>query len=280
MFSSYFFLPADKKKFIDKTDSLEATNFIFDLEESVYYGNIDICIENLSNIIVKNNYSVRFPVNYKNPQITKDALLKLYNIGFRTFVLPKIETTDDLKNIIEFNNLIGLKQVKYAIIVESPIALLNIELLIRLGKENIDYILIGSHDYCNIIGCKHTLDNLLYLRLKILAVCKAFKIPIIDIVSTQTQNVDEFTMECISAFNMGFDGKAIIHPMQLDVLNSALYYSKMEVQEAKYVHEQLKKSDMNKFSIIKINGNIYEKPHLKRIFDIIEWNKKKNYYGI
>ncbi len=275
MFNSYFFIPADKIKYIKKIDSIEATHFIFDLEESVYYGNVDICIENLSKINVLSNFAVRLPLNYNNLSVSENLLMEVYGIGFRTFVLPKMESDVDFYNLVNFALSKGLTNIRYIIIVETPKLLLYIEKILEKSRECIDCVIVGSHDFCSLVGCKHTIHNLLYLRLKLISVCKAFNVEIIDFVSTEIQKMDVFANECIEAFDMGFDGKAIIHPNQLKALSSACYYSEADIKEAIEVQEQLDKCDMNKFSIIKVAGKIYEKPHLKRIYNIINYIKRR-----
>ena len=83
----------------------------------------------------------------------------------------------------------------------------------------------------------------------------------------------EFSSECIDAFNMGYDAKFVLHPQQLEVINKTEYFSKEEVKNALEIYEEIKTMDLVKFSVIKVNGKLYEKPHLKRIMKIIEWNK-------
>ena len=280
MFKSYFFVPADKKKYIDKIRFINCSCLILDMEESVDSNNINICIQNLYHLKIEENYSIRFPINYKDITSNKDSLLILYSLGFRRFMLPKIQTVEDMKNTIEFFLSHRLLDVKYDIFIESPLALLNTIPIIEHGIGTVNTILIGSHDFCNIVGCKHTMENLLYFRQKLLIIGKAYRIPVVDVVSTNIYNEELFKKECIESFNMGFDGKSLIHPKQLNAFKNTLYYSKSEVIEANAVYCELNKMNKNSFSIMNINGTVYEKPHLKRIFEIIEWNKHGGYYDL
>jgi citrate lyase beta subunit len=276
MFDSYFFIPTDRRKFIEKVDSIDSSFFVFDMEESVNNNNINVCIDNLSHLKVKSNYFLRFPFKYKKISEDKELLLKLINIGFRKFSLPKIETFEDFYNTSNFFKSHKLKDLKFGIYIETPLALINARSIVEQGKEEIDSILIGSHDYCDAVRCKHTKDNLLYLRQKLLTIGKAHDIAVIDMVSTNINNLELLKDECIESFNMGFDGKALIHPKQLEAFNNAPYYSESEIVEATLVNNELSKTGLDGFSIIKINGKVYEKPHLRRIFEIVKWNLKKN----
>ncbi len=278
MYTSHFFIPADKEKFFKKIDTLDCHFIIFDMEESVHCNNLSSCIENLSKINVKENYSVRFPFKFDNLAVDKEVITEIYRIGFRNFTIPKIEKQEEFKKILDFCAGIGLEGVKFNVYIETPLALLNLRDIIETYHEEIENILIGSHDFCNAMGSKHTDDNLLYLRQRILTVGKAFRKNVIDIVSPEICNLENLQSACIDSFNMGFDGKALIHPIQLEAFNSAHYFTEEEYLNALEVQEELSKLGPDKFSIIKINGKIYEKPHIKRIFDILEWNKKGAYY--
>lgn len=274
MNKSVFFVPADRPSFICKITHLNSTDFVLDLEESVSDENKELCFINLKNLVIKDNYGVRLSINYQNIKSNTIFFTKLYNLGFRLFVLPKLNTLSDFESLISENKKSGMKDIKYAIMVETPLCLLSIKEIVERYVSKISYIAIGSHDYCNIIGCKHNNENLLYLRLKLLSICKAFNIPIIDIVSTEIKDINKLEVECVDSFNMGFDGKALIHPNQLIAFNKANYYNLEEIIEAKEVINQIQQIDATKFSIVEVNGKIFEKPHLKRINNIIEWSKK------
>ena len=204
----------------------------------------------------------------------------MYKIGFRNFVIPKIESLSDFVSIRQLFITNHLIDSKFTILIETPGALLNSEILIRNHRDVIDFVFIGSHDYCNLIGCENSFENLIYIRQSLLCICKAFSIPIVDIVSANISNKEDFEKECISSFKMGFDGKALIHPFQLDVFNKAPYYSKDEVIEAFNVLQIIEKIGVEHFSVIKYNGKFFEKPHLKKIQNIVEFNNKRKIYDL
>jgi citrate lyase beta subunit len=280
MFESHFFIPADKPKFIDKLSTLKCHYVIFDMEDSVHFNKLDICVDNLSIVNVKENFSVRFPFDFENINSCEQPISRLYNLGFRNFTIPKIETIVQFKNLLSFFEERSFDDVKFNIYIETPLALINLRAIIESFKDNIENILLGSHDFCNAMGSKHVNENLLYLRQRILTLGKAFGIKVVDIVNPEIYDSEYLKNQCIVSFNMGFDGKALIHPTQLEAFNTALYFTEEEYKNALEVEKELSKLGPDKFSIIKINGKIYEKPHIKRIFDILNWNKKGGYYDL
>ena len=270
MIQSYFFIPVNKPKFIAKVSTLKADNFIFDMEESVCEADFVSCIDNLKSIAIKPEYWVRIPVDYANVETSIPLLRQLWTLGWRNILLPKINESYELSH---FCSILPLG-MRIGILIESPRALLH---FCQMIKENpcVQLVLIGSHDYCNSVGCKHEEANLMYLRQKLLTECKAFNIPIVDYVSTNFTDLKAYQEECKQANNMGFDGKAIIHPKQLDAFNHVEYYSQEEIMEAEMVVKAMQNIDIRDFATLNINGHLYEKPHLKRLYQIYEWNKKR-----
>lgn len=273
MFSSYFFIPANQKRFIEKGIQSNASFLIFDLEESVCLNDLSECLINLQSVKLKDNYWIRIPLHFPLGEKFDDLITRLHAMGFCRYMLPKLKSEEEFEQIIKYNA--SYNDLHYGILVETPELLIRIDQLLLKYRKQIDCVLIGSHDYCNHIGCKHTFGNLVYLRQRVLTVCKAMNIPVIDFVTQELTDSPLFIRDCRDAFDMGFDGKALIHPNQLNLFNELDYYSQEEVQEAIKVYEKLQHIDIQKFSVIRVQDRIYEHPHLKRILDIITWYKNK-----
>ena len=150
---------------------------------------------------------------------------------------------------------------------------MNLKEIVKGEIINITGITLGSHDYTNVVGMKHTTHYLYFARNYVLNVAKAFDLMAIDIASMNINDDEEFSNECLDAFNMGYDAKFVLHPQQLEVLKKTEYFNQEEVESALEIYEEIKTVDLDQFSVIKLNGKLYEKPHLKRIMKIVEWNK-------
>ena len=275
MIQSYFFIPANRMTFVSKVHTMDADFFIFDMEESVREKDIDLCIENLRTIgDVKDNYWLRLPT--EDNEIYDQIVSAVFGLGFRKILLPKIYTAEQIKSIMK---RFPLQEYMLGILVESAQALVHFS-AIAANVPDLRLVMIGSHDFCNEIGCRHTKENMMYLRQKLLVECKALSIPIVDYVSTNFSDLEQYQQECVRANDMGFDGKAIIHPKQLQAFNEALYYTKDEVAEAKKVMDAIEQLPEGSFATISVDGHLYERPHLKRLKSIIEWNNKRKYYDI
>ena len=72
---------------------------------------------------------------------------------------------------------------------------------------------------------------------------------------------------------MGFTGKFIIHPKQIELIKGIQYYSTLEVAEAKSIYKKILEIQKGKVAVVRLNGKIYEKPHINKIIDIIKWSQ-------
>lgn len=277
MLKSFFFIPANKDKFVKKVGLINADCFVFDLEDAVANNEINKCLERLNGLEIRDNYYVRPRIDFdegNNPALK--LLTNLIDIGFRKFLIPKISELDELKylqKVLKLHGKYEFEEYQFILLVENPLCLINLKEIVKSKIINITGITLGSHDYTNVVGMKHTLHYLSFARNYVLNVAKAYDLMAIDIASMNISDEKEFSDECLDAFNMGYDAKFILHPQQLEVLKKTEYFSQEEIEDALEIHKEIESMDLDTFSIIKINGKLYEKPHLKRVMKIVEWNK-------
>lgn len=272
MLKSFFFIPANKDKFIKKVGLINADYFVFDLEDAVAKNEINACLERLNRLELHENYYVRPRIDFdegNNPDL--ELLTDLIDIGFRKFLIPKISELDELKYVQKVLKL--TEKYQFILLVENPLCLINLKEIVKSKIINITGITLGSHDYTNVVGMKHTSHYLYFARNYVLNVAKAYNLMAIDIASMNISDKEEFTTECLEAFNMGYDAKFVLHPQQLEVLKKTEYFNQKEVENALEIYEEIQSVGLDKFAVIKVNGKLYEKPHLERIMKIVEWNK-------
>ncbi len=280
MIKSYFFIPSNRLDFINKIEKIDSDFFIFDLEDSINDSSYTESINNLINLTKKPNYFVRTKFIDNNNNFFSNSFKDTIELGFYNYVIPKLESdkqSADIENYLLNNYSNDFNKFYFILLVESPKALMFLKENLVKTNLNIIALALGSHDYCDSMGMKHQLKNLEFARQFVLNMAKAFGICSIDIASMDMKNFAIFKKEAISAFNMGYESKFILHPKQLEILKTIIYYNKDEIKEAKLVFDSIRKVDMKDFTVIKVNDKLYERPHIKKILNIIEWSEK---YGI
>lgn len=279
MLKSYFFIPANKSKFILKVNELHCDYFVFDLEDAILNTEIESSLDNLSKVSIQDNYYVRFGFFDEFTELNEKLFSQLLSLGFRRFVIPKFYSKEQLVYVKDFllEKGLNLNGLEFILLIESPLGLLNIVESLQSTSLKVSAIGLGSHDYASEMRMKHTDYNLYYARQLVLNTAKAFKIDALDTVCVNISSDSEFIHETKQSFDMGFDGKFLIHPKQMDLLEQIEYYSLAEIQEADKVYEKIIEIKNKKKSIFKIDGKIYEKPHIERIINIVNWKEKR--YG-
>lgn len=265
---SYFFIPASKIDKISDIQHMGITDIIIDLEDAIKTSEISIYTDK----IIENklyNYYVRVPIYDSNEILNLAVLTKLIENGFNSFVLPKLENKKDVGTVY---NAVKQKNAKCILLIENPLLMLELKEVLEAYGSFICGLALGSHDFIAHIGGTHDMKNIYFYRQLVLLNARAFGKWAIDIASMEISNKEVLEKEILDGFNLGFDGKFIIHPKQFEVLKSIDFYSKDDLKWAMEIQERLKKlSNKNEFDPIVINGKIIEKPHMKKSIDILNF---------
>ena len=276
---SFFFIPANNKKFLSHASGVDANYLIIDLEDAIFNCNIEDAVNNILEFEINKDSFVRINLESKEQSVGLDYIKPLLDNGFRRFVLPKIESTRELDEV--FSMLEGLSSQKtskfeFILLVESALAMVNLKGLVQ--NSSIAGIGLGSHDYCASLGMQHELANLAWARMEVLNFAKAFGKKAIDIASMKVNNEKEFELECQNGINLGFDAKFIIHPKQLAVLKSLKNYSKEDLALAQKVMQHIQEiGGIENFTIANIGGVVVERPHLERISQILKQSGNESF---
>ncbi|MBP7274251.1 MAG: hypothetical protein KA974_10435 [Saprospiraceae bacterium] len=276
MLKTYFFVPANNPTFVEKSRTIQSDYFIFDLEDSVGPGDVEMALESLKRINPKPEHYVR-PTFFSSESSAIDTELIecLIGAGFTGFIIPKFSDIAQLKEIklmFESFSAYTPEKFRFVLLVEHPAGLLCVKEAIQQSGLHIVALGLGNHDYCNAMGMQHNLHNLYFARQIILNAAKAFGLDAIDIVSLDYTNEEKFCNEVFDGFSMGFDSKFIIHPNQLQLIRKVQYYSEEEVLEAQELYPQILDMIQHKTALFTYNGKVFEKPHINRILKIINWH--------
>lgn len=267
---AFFFVPGNRLHKIESILKSYGSNIIIDLEDAVKESERGGIMKQLVYDRPFQEHYIRLPLyNFKGERL--DLLENLLNAGYSKFVLPKIDA------IGEFDALyptIKNHNVEIILLVETPRLFLETRELLTKYNECFSGIGLGSHDFMSVVGGPHSLANLEYVRQHILYLAKAFNIIAIDIASMQLSGNKELEDEIMDGFNKGYEGKFFIHPWQIEVLKTIKFYSEEEYKWALMIEGQLKKGgSSDEFNPVVIDGQVIERPHLKRAERILKFYK-------
>jgi len=98
----------------------------------------------------------------------------------------------------------------------------------------LDAVIFGAEDYTASIGAKRSggMQEILWARSSVIAHCAAFDKQAIDMVSINFRDPIQLKIECAAGAMLGFDGKQIIHPSQVEIAQTAFTPSDEEIEDA------------------------------------------------
>ena len=256
------YVPAHSQKHMDKARSLAADSIIFDLQESVPLSEKDAARELLQQVLKNSDFGYSEKVIRVNP-LTNDIGLKdiaaVAKLDVDAILFPRIESATELATAIAALDAAGGSDKRIMVNIESPLGVLRAE-EIAASSPRIDAIVMGTTDLANELKLNPTTDRVGLvgsLALAILA-ARAHNICIIDGPHLDLKNVKACEYACRQARDLGFDGKTVIHPVQLIYNNDAFSPQKADIEKAKAVLKALNEAEVHHQSVAVVNDQLIE----------------------
>jgi citrate lyase beta subunit len=145
-----------------------------------------------------------------------------------TIVVPKVEQPEQVawvsENIGEYEqaNKLPFRGIRMLIGVETARGIMNLPAIASSSKR-LDAIIFGGEDFAASIGATRTPEavELLYARQAVVTACAAYDLQPIDIVAIDFKDLDAVRREAEFGAQLGFLGKQIIHPAQVEPVQAA-----------------------------------------------------------
>jgi citrate lyase beta subunit len=202
-----------------------------------------------------------------------DAVLPYHPDGI---VIPKVESYDQ----IEWGSrTIETAELKYGWPVNSIRMLIGVETAKGIldlkeiaSHPRLDGIIFGGEDFAASIGATRTPDatELLYAREALVTACAAYDLQAIDIVTIDFRNLDVVRAESEFAARLGFSGKQIIHPAQVEPVQSAFTPNNEALAYAKRVVEAFEASQKEGKGAFALDGKMIDMPLLKNARKVLD----------
>ncbi|MDQ3484795.1 MAG: CoA ester lyase, partial [Actinomycetota bacterium] len=157
------------------------------------------------------------------------------NAGPDAIVVPKVDSADAVLELVDTMAAHGAPEhTALWAMVETPYAMLHAE-AIAAAADRLSVLVMGTNDLAKELYAEHVPGRqplLAGLGLALLAARATGKV-IIDGVYNDVKNLDGFAEECRQGRELGFDGKTLIHPGQVEAANEAFAPSEQAVEDAR-----------------------------------------------
>jgi citrate lyase subunit beta/citryl-CoA lyase len=270
---SVLYVPASNDKALAKIATLTCDAVIIDLEDAVAPADKVAAREKLAAIFAsrpKRRCEMIVRVNALSSDWGNDDLLAAAKFEPDGILLSKVATPRDILEVGDvLDDNFAPDSVKLWAMIETPKAMLNIGAIAELGRDpasRLNCFVAGTNDLVKETGVLATPDRryLVPWLMQMVLAARAGGIDMLDGVSNDFRDLDAFARECTEAAAMGFDGKTLIHPAQIEAANLAFAPAPEAMAEARAVKDAFALPENAGKGVIALNGRMVERLHLAR----------------
>jgi citrate lyase subunit beta / citryl-CoA lyase len=265
---SVLYMPGSNARAQEKARSLSCDGIIFDLEDATAPDAKAAARETVCASVQNGGYGGReliVRVNGLDTPWGRDDVVAAAKAGPDAILLPKVERAEQVKEL-EGLMLQNGAPAKTSIqcMMETPLGILNAK-EIASASRRIACLVLGTSDLTKDLNARHTrerLPMLTSLGLCLLA-ARAYGLGILDGVYLDLNDADGFKASCVQGLELGFDGKTLIHPSQIEPCNEVFSPSAADIEQARKIiaaHEQAEKEGKG---VVLVDGKLIENLHVE-----------------
>lgn len=260
-FRSVLYIPASNERALEKARGLPCDAIIFDLEDAVAPDAKASARQKLAQALKNGGYGARTKIVRINALITEwgfEDVRALKDAGADVILLPKVNAGSDVDNLSDL--LSG--DTPIWVMMETPMSIFNAREI--AAHKRVSGLVSGTNDLAKDLGSRTRADRLpLMLGLQtIVMAARAAGIVAIDGVYNRFRDVEGLTAECEQGRDLGFDGKTLIHPAQIEGANRVFAPTEAEIDLAKRQIKAHEASQASGEGVAVVDGAIVENLHV------------------
>lgn len=260
-FRSVLYTPGSNARALEKAREVAADALIFDLEDAVTPDEKDGARDLLGRVLAEAGYGARYRIVRINGFDTdwgrRDALTLAANPGADALLVPKVSGPADLDAVAA----LAPGKPLWAML-ETAQGCLNAAAI--AAHPGLEGLVIGTNDLARELGARDRADRLALqpaLGLCLLAARAAGRV-IVDGVHNAFRDQAGLRAEAEQGRDLGFDGKTLIHPMQVHTVNAIFAPSAAELDLARRQIEAFAAAQKHGKGVAVLDGRIVENLHI------------------
>lgn len=267
---SVLYMPGSNARAIEKARTLPVDGIILDLEDAVAPDAKDAARKQVTEAVRAGGFGSRevfIRVNGVETPWHAEDLLAAAHAAPDAILIPKISTPDALELIGRRLLDMGTDhRTRVWAMIETPLAIFNILSIAAAARDSetrLTGFVLGTNDLA-----KDTRARIVPGRAPMLpwltmciAAARVHGIVVLDGVYNDIGNAEGFAAECAQAVDLGFDGKTLVHPNQIEICNRAFSPSPEEVAEARKMIAAFDLPENRNKGVVSIDGRMVERMH-------------------
>jgi citrate lyase subunit beta/citryl-CoA lyase len=264
------YMPASNARALEKARTLPVDGIIIDLEDAVAPDAKQAARARVVETLKQGGFGEReviVRINALDTPWGNDDLVALAHSAFDGILLPKVSDAAILERVgtrlLDLH--VGL-HVRVWAMMETMFAVLRAPEIAALAKDSetrLAGFVLGTNDLvkesnARIVPGRAPLTPWL---MQCVAAARAYGLVILDGVYNGIGDADGFRAECEQGRDMGFDGKTLIHPSQVEPCNAVFSPDPAEVAEARQIIAAFDRPENKDKGVLQIDGRMVERMH-------------------
>ncbi|KIC16409.1 MULTISPECIES: HpcH/HpaI aldolase/citrate lyase family protein [unclassified Leisingera] len=266
-YRSVLYIPGSNARALEKAKTLPVDAVIFDLEDAVSADEKTNARETLAQALKGGGYGARMKIvriNGLDTEWGRGDAAAAARMNPDAILLPKVNAPEDLDALAEITGDIPLWAM-----METPRGMLNAAAIAAHPK--LQGMVMGTNDLAKELQTRYRPDRMPMmagLGLCLLA-AKAEGLVIVDGVYNAFKDVEGLAAECAQGRDMGFDGKTLIHPAQVEVANAAFAPTEREIDTSRRQIAAFDEAQAAGQGVAVVDGKIVENLHVVTAREIL-----------
>ena len=254
-------------------------SIMLDLEDSVTIAEKDtarLLVYNALRSVDYGDTEMVVRINPLNTPYGRKDIEAVVKAGVHVIRMPKTETAAEVeeveREIEKVEREIGcLGRTRIMAAIESALGVVN-AYAIATASPRMMGIALGAEDYCANLKTQRTPggEELRLARETIVVAARAAGIDALDTVYSNLNDMETFRKEVEFIKTLGFDGKSIINPRQIEVVNEVFAPSEKAIEKARTIIAAIKEAEKKGSGVIAVNGKMVDRPVVIRAQRTIE----------
>jgi citrate lyase subunit beta/citryl-CoA lyase len=267
---SVLYMPGSNARALEKAKTLPADGVIFDLEDSVAPDAKETARRQVADAVKAGGYGRRevfIRINGVDTPWHADDLAAAAHAGPDVILVPKVSSPDTLELIGRRLLDMGTShKTRVWAMIETPLAIFNILAIAaeaRDSESRLGGFVMGTNDLAKDTRARLVPGRapMLPWLMSCIAAARIHGIDILDGVYNEIGDAEGFAAECRQGVELGFDGKTLIHPTQIELCNEAFSPSEDEVAQARKMIAVFDLPENKNKGVVSIDGRMVERLH-------------------
>ena len=272
---SVLYVPGINERAMKKASSLRSDAIIFDLEDSVSSELKDRARTLVRKSLSEYDYGERLIVIRINRLDTpwgEDDIKSMVGIHIDALCVPKVESAEELEFVRSALEIEFKLKIPIWAMIETPKGVLDIVDIASV--RGLEAIVMGTTDLSHELGLENRpggkRSGLHYSLSQCVLAAKSVGIKIFDGVFLDLTDIEGFKAQCEEAKDLGFDGKTLIHPSQVEIANDIFGASIEDIERARRIILAWEEATAEGKAVAVVDDQLIESMHVEEAKRLVE----------